>query len=84
MKIPEKVTFTSARKTFAQFAYDLGVQDTIIDYCLGHSSHNRGVVAYYAKDTIKHAKIVIERVIGYVDNPTKYDDYINMRAERLL
>ena len=84
LKLPEKVTFTSARKTFAQFAYDLGVQDTIIDYCLGHSSHNRGVVAYYAKDTIKHAKIVIERVLGYVDNPTEYDDYINMRAEKLL
>ena len=82
--IEEKVTFTSARKTFAQFAHDLGVQDSIIDYCLGHSSHNRGVVAYYAKDAVKHAKIVIERVIGYVDNPTHYDDYINMRAERLL
>ena len=82
--IEEKVTFTSARKTFAQFAHDLGVQDSIIDYCLGHSSHNRGVVAYYAKDAVKHAKIVIERVIGYVDNPHEYDDYINMRAERLL
>lgn len=84
LKIEEKVTFTSARKTFAQFAHDLGVQDSIIDYCLGHSSHNRGVVAYYAKDAVKHAKIVIERVIGYVDNPTHYEDYINMRAEKLL
>ena len=84
LDIKEKLTFTSARKTFAQFAHDLGVQDSIIDYCLGHSSHNRGVVAYYAKDAVKHAKIVIERVIGYVDNPHEYDDYINMRAERLL
>ena len=82
--ITERVTFTSARKTFAQFAHDLGVPDSVIDYCLGHSSHNRGVVAYYAKDAVKHAKIVIERVIGYVDNPTEYEDYINMRAERLL
>lgn len=82
--IKERVTFTSARKTFAQFAHDLGVPDNMIDYCLGHSSHNRGVIAYYAKDAVKHAKIVIERVIGYVDNPHEYDDYINMRVERLL
>lgn len=84
LELKEKLTFTSARKTFAQFAHDLGVADSVIDYCLGHSSHNRGVVAYYAKDALKHAKIVIERVIGYVDNPHEYDDYINMRAERLL
>ena len=82
--IKEKVTFSSARKTFAQFAHDLGVQDSIIDYCLGHSSYNRGVISYYAKDAVRHAKIVIERVIDYVDNPHSYDDYINMRSERLL
>lgn len=82
--ISEKVTFTSARKTFAQFAHDLGVQDSVIDYCLGHSSHNRGVISYYAKDAMRHAKIVIERVIDYVDNPHTYDDYINMRSEKLL
>lgn len=82
--ISEKVTFSSARKTFAQFAHDLGVQDSIIDYCLGHSSYNRGVISYYAKDAVRHAKIVIERVIDYVDNPHTYDDYINMRSEKLL
>lgn len=82
--ISEKVTFSSARKTFAQFAHDLGVQDSIIDYCLGHSSYNRGVISYYAKDAVRHAKIVIERVIDYIDNPHTYDDYINMRSEKLL
>lgn len=82
--ISEKVTFTSARKTFAQLAHDLGVSDGIIDYCLGHSSYNRGVISYYAKDAVRHAKIVIERVIDYVDNPHTYDDYINMRSEKLL
>lgn len=82
--VQEKVVFTSARKSFAQFAHDLGVSDSIIDYCLGHSSYNRGVISYYAKDAVRHAKIVIDRVIDYVDNPHTYDDYINMRSERLL
>lgn len=82
--IPEKVTFSSARKTFSQFACDLGVQDSVIDYCLGHAQSNRGVVSYYAKNNVRHAKIVIERVIGYVNNPEDYDDYINMRVEKLM
>lgn len=82
--IPEKVTFTSARKTFAQFAFDLGVSDNVIDYCLGHVDSSRGVIRHYANGDIRHAKIVITRVIDYVNNPQNYDDYINMRNEKLL
>lgn len=47
--IKERVTFYSARKTFAQFASDLGIPDGVIDYCLGHSDKKRGVIRYYTK-----------------------------------
>lgn len=35
--VKKKVTYYSARKTFAQHGYDLGIQIEKIEYCIGHS-----------------------------------------------
>ena len=71
--IKEKVVYYSARKTFAQMASELGVPDSIIDYCLGHSDTSRGVIRYYTKVRKQQASCVINLVIDYVNNPDKYD-----------
>jgi len=82
--IKQTLCFYSARKTFAQFASELGIPDGVIDYCLGHSDKNRGIIRYYTKVKQKQAEIAINRVIDYVNNPDKYKDYIEMRADIML
>ena len=82
--IKEKVAFYSARKSFAQYAFDLGIPDSIIDYCLAHSDNGRGVVRYYTKTRFKQAEIAINRVADYINNPNKYKEYIEMKADIML
>jgi len=82
--IEDKIIFYSARKSFAQYASEIGIPDAIIDYCLGHSSNSRGIIRYYTKIRQKQAEIAINRVIDYVNNPSKYEEYINMRADIMM
>lgn len=82
--IKQTLCFYSARKTFAQFASELGIPDGVIDYCLGHSDKNRGIIRYYTKVKQKQAEIAINRVIDYTNNPEKYTEYIEMRADIML
>lgn len=84
LEITERVVYYSARKTFAQFASELGIPDGVIDYCLGHSDKSKGVIRYYTKVKQKQAEIAINRVIDYVNNPDKYKDYIEMRSDIMM
>ena len=84
LDIKQTLCFYSARKTFAQFASELGIPDGVIDYCLGHSDKNKGIIRYYTKVRQKQAEIAINRVIDYVNNPDKYKDYIEMRADVMM
>ena len=79
--IKSRVCFYSARKTFAQFASELGIPDGIIDYCLGHSDRKRGIIRYYTKVRRKQADIAVGRVIEYLENPDKYNEYIELRKD---
>ena len=47
--IKQTLCFYSARKTFAQFASELGIPDGVIDYCLGHSDKSKGIIRFYTK-----------------------------------
>ncbi len=82
--ITEKVIYYSARKSFAQYASEIGIPDSVIDYCLGHSDKSKGVIRYYTKVKQQQADIAISRVIDYVDNPEKYKDYIEMRKDIMV
>lgn len=84
LKIKQTLCFYSARKTFAQFASELGIPDGVIDYCLGHSDKSKGIIRYYTKVKQKQAEIAINRVIDYVNNPEKYKDYIEMKADIMI
>ena len=84
LNIKEKVVYYSARKSFAQFASELGIPDGVIDYCLGHSDKSRGVIRYYTKVREKQAEIAINRVIDYVEHPDKYKDFLEMRADIMM
>lgn len=84
LNIDERVTFYSARKSFAQYASEIGIPDGIIDYCLGHSDKSKGVIRYYTKVRQKQADMAISRVIDYVDNPEKYKEYIELRSDIMM
>ncbi len=84
LNISSTICFYSARKTFAQFASELGIPDGVIDYCLGHSDKSKGIIRYYTKVKQKQAEIAINRVIDYVNDPNKYKDYIEMRADIMM
>lgn len=82
--IKEKVVYYSARKTFAQFASELGIPDGVIDYCLGHSDKSKGVIRFYTKVRQKQAEIAIIRVIDYTENPEKYKEFLEMRGDVMM
>ena len=84
LNIDERVTFYSARKSFAQYASEIGISDGIIDYCLGHSDKSKGVIRYYTKVRQKQADMAISRVIDYVNNPEKYKEYIELRSDIMM
>jgi integrase len=84
LNIDERVTFYSARKSFAQYASEIGIPDGIIDYCLGHSDKSKGVIRYYTKVRQKQADMAISRVIDYVNNPEKYKEYIELRSDIMV
>lgn len=80
----EPFSFYTARKTFANFASELGIPDNVIDYCLAHSDSSRGTIRHYTNVNPKKARIAIERVADYVSNPDKYKDYIEMRSDIMM
>ena len=82
--ITEKVVYYSARKSFAQYASEIGIPDGVIDYCLGHSDKSKGVIRYYTKVKKFQADMAISRVIDYVNNPDRYRDYVEMRRDIMM
>lgn len=82
--IRSRVMFYSARKSFAQYASDLGIPDSVIDYCLGHSPASRGVIRYYTRVRQQQADIAVARVIDYADHPERYEDAVNLRRNILM
>lgn len=82
--IKERVVFYSARKCFAQFASDICMPDSVINYCLGHSDRSKGVIRYYTKIRSRQASICIKRVCDYVIRPELYKDFVELRSMSLM
>lgn len=73
--------YYSARKTFSQFAFDLGIKTEIIEYCIGQSMKENRPIYNYVRIMQKQADAAIMRVIDYTENPKKYEDYLNMNMQ---
>jgi len=63
-----KLTFYSARKSFAQHAFNLGISESVIDYILGHSlGSNKNTMLYsYIKVTPEMATEAIRKVCDFI------------------
>ena len=66
-------SFYSARKTFSQFAYDLGVRTEIIEYCIGQTMKENRPIYNYIRIMKKQADAAIRKVIDYTENPENYN-----------
>lgn len=62
--INKKVTYYSARKTFAQHGYNLGIQIEKIEYCIGHSMKNNRPIFNYIKIMQEHADKVFREILN--------------------
>ena len=58
--------YYSACKTFAQLAEDIGINEGVIDYILGHSDTRRGVIRYYTRVKERSAAEALRKVAAYV------------------
>lgn len=65
-------SFYSARKTFSQFAYDLGVRTEIIEYCIGQTMKENRPIYNYIRIMRKQADAAIRKVIDYTKHPENY------------
>lgn len=74
--LPSYMTFYSARKSFAQFALDIGISDAVTDYLMGHSGNGRGVISYYSRVTPRMAGIALRKVIDYMQDPEQFTEQL--------
>lgn len=81
LNIKGSLTFYSARKTFAQFAAEIGIPYPIIEYCLGHSIKTSITINSYVRVKQYQADAAIRRVIDYVNNPEVFKPFIEMRNQ---
>ena len=65
-------SFYSARKTFSQFAYDLGIRTEIIEYCIGQTMKENRPIYNYIRIMKKQADAAIRKVIDYTEHPENY------------
>ena len=65
-------SFYSARKTFSQFAYDLGIRTEIIEYCIGQTMKENRPIYNYIRIMRKQADAAIRKVIDYTEHPENY------------
>lgn len=79
--IKTNFSFYSARKTFSQFAFDLGVKTEIVEYCIGQSMKENRPIYNYIRVMQRQADAAINRVIDYTNDPQKYDAYLDMTVQ---
>lgn len=72
--IPQ-MTFYSARKSFAQHAFQLGISESVIDYILGHSlsAGRKSSIYSYIKVTPAMASEAVRKVIDFINGNNNFD-----------
>ena len=74
----QRISFYSARKSFVQLGFDLGISLEILEYCSGQTMKTNRPIFSYAQVMSRHADEAIRRIINYVKNPAVLtDDRVN-------
>lgn len=73
--IKGQFSFYSGRKTFAQFAFTLGIKTEVIEYCVGQSVKSNRPIYNYVRVMQRQADVAIRKVIDYTVNPDLFELY---------
>lgn len=60
--ITSSISYYSARKSFAQHGYNIGIQIETIEYCIGHSMKSNRPIGNYIRVMRSHADIAMRRL----------------------
>lgn len=60
--ITSSMSYYSARKSFAQHGYNIGIQIETIEYCIGHSMKSNRPIGNYIRAMRSHADIAMRRI----------------------
>jgi len=84
LNITGVLSYYSARKTFAQFASEIGIPYPIIEYCLGHSIKTGITINSYVRVKQPQADAAIRRVIEYINDPDAFKSYIEIKQQMMF
>ena len=59
-----KVCYYTARKSFVQHGFDLGISLEVLEYCIGQSVKNNRPIFNYLKIMRKHADVAFRQILG--------------------
>lgn len=68
-------SYYSARKTFAQFAFMLGVKTEVIEYCIGQTMKKNRPIYNYVRVMRRQADAAMRKVIDYTKDPDAFELY---------
>lgn len=64
-----RISIYSARKSFVQHGFDLGIPLEVLEYCIGQSMKKNRPIFSYAKVMITHADAAIRKILDNIKNP---------------
>ena len=62
------ITYYTARKSFVQHGFDLGISIEVLEYCVGHTSGHRRTIYNYMRVMSRHADEAINKIISNLYN----------------
>lgn len=73
--IKSQFSYYSGRKTFAQYAFMIGIKTEVIEYCVGQSMKSNRPIYNYVRVMQRQADAAIQKVIDYTINPSGFKLY---------
>jgi hypothetical protein len=70
----QRISFYSARKSFIQYGFDLGIPLEILEYCSGQTMKANRPIFNYAQVMSRHADAAIRQIVDNVKAPTILTD----------
>jgi site-specific recombinase XerD len=67
----DSLTYYTARKSFVQHGFDLGISVEVLEYCVGHTSGHRRTIYNYMRVMSRHADEAINTIISNLFNDTQ-------------
>nr|WP_308533174.1 site-specific integrase [uncultured Prevotella sp.] len=67
----KRLCYYSARKSFVQYGFEIGIPLEVLEYTIGQSMKNNRPIYNYIRIMKKHADKAIQRIIEYTQKTTK-------------